>query len=403
MDLLFCYPSHVLGGAEYLFVRCAKYLSEKSPFFTVGYIDYEDGFATTQLDEKICKIRYEDGKKLYINPGSIIIAPLSLMVKLNNYFENPESLIYLFWSLSITNLTCYLGNAKFKALMVSKKKRKAIGVRLNKLIQKGVIRFMDYSNYYSVSQAFFFTSKVDYIPIAVDDFIIPVNTHMPNSGNLIFLWLGRLDHEKCNTIATFMNEIEALSYERNIELIIIGTGNSEGRLKKKASHLRYKVSFLGNKMGQELVEIIDKVDIGIAMGTSALDIAKRNRPVILEGLLNSEKEAGEVCDYICLFDSSFYDVVSPGYYTKSHISTFKRIVNKIDSNYSKTAELCSNYVYKNHLISNVGPLLEKSILEVAEKYDRSAYNDIVEISNSFGGVKSVLRDCLKRVFGKAFT
>ncbi len=394
-NVYFCYPSKTIGGAELLFFRCANYLA-KNKEMVIFYIDYIDGYCWRLMDdESINKVEYDD-KPLSILPNSVVIVPLSTLTCLDRYIKNVNEIKLLFWSISPQNLTRKIDIYKEKLFCLNKEKRKIVGTRLKKLTEQGVIRYMDYSNYYNCSKVFLFnTSQVDYLPIFVDDFnLITKDTYNRNKSKITFLWLGRLDVDKYFTVVTFINELEDLSHTTPVRLIIIGKGSVENKIKEKAKKCSIEIIFAGIKTGKELFNIIDvESDIGLAMGTSALDIAKRCKPVIVEGFLKKEYEHGQINDYLCLNELQYYDVVSPGYYDSQKGRCFKETFNNILKDYDEFSQKCFMHVYLNHMMSSVGAKLEESIYNL--NYDKSSYDSICYINmiiknNLFWKIKNYL-------------
>jgi len=347
----------------------------------VLYVDYDDGYAINLLkgNDTISHIHYEAGGKANIPEGTIVIAPLSYLPLIERVIEQPQNKKYLLWSLHPYNLVSYINLYRQRLFTIGRRKRKEIGEILLRLSKKGVIRYMDYNNYYWSSKVFSFNcGEAPYIPIYVADF----DRHRPNprkreQNELSFMWLGRLDGDKYYTIATFLNELESISADYSVTFYIVGGGNREKELRKKSRATNVNVVFTGKLVGEELTRLInEKVDIGLAMGTSALDIAKHGKPVIVEGVINKIFMANELKDYVLLSEIQHYDVVSPGYYIKDEIHPFKELVKTILSDYVQCAEACEEYVHRNHTISNVGIQLEQAISSVEVTNNQGAFEDI---------------------------
>ncbi len=402
-DVLFFYPSNILGGAELLFIKCADYLSQQTELFNVKYVDYVFGCAyKIGINEKIKLIEYKNSS-LDLKEGTIVILPLSYITYVDKFFNNIESLKFLFWSLNPTNLSRQIYFYKNSIPSVNKNNREVIGKSLRDLTENGVIRYMDYNNYFTSSKTFLFrASTIDYLPISVSDFEIKpyneIHSKYSNDGTITFLWLGRLDADKYFTIVVFLNELEKLSDIRNIQLLIVGIGNKERSIRKKCKDLSFNVEFLGKVYGKDLDDLIDKrVDIGLAMGTSALDIAKRGKPVIVEGFLNKEYAAGVINDFVCVNCLKNFDVVSPGYYDKNGGLSFKDLFDLILADYSNYAYMCEKYVYDNHSMSVIGHKLISAINRVDDSYDKKTRKDISVIR---GYIKNTILWKMKMIKNK---
>ena len=377
-DVAFCYPSRVAGGAEFLFVKCAKYLASTN-HYRVSYIDYDDGFGYKLLIEEngVEHVSYDKGKKVCLKENTIVITPLSELPLLDRHFEAPQTLKYLIWSINPFNLVSYINLHRHKLFTMGKYRRARIGKKLKELSEKGIIRYMDYNNYYWTSTVFQFSlTEYYYLPICVDDFVIPeLSPRSVTERQISFLWLGRLDIDKFNTVLTLVNELDAISNKYDIKLYIIGTGNREKEIRKRCKVSNIKVEFVGKLFGDELRNlIINKIDIGYGMGTSALDIAKLGKPVIVEGVLDHPFKSRKLKDFVLLSEIENYDVVSPGYYKQDCKRYFEDLVDCILKNYNEYALRCAEYVFNNHSMTFVGKLLENAI----EKVDSYSITDYYE-------------------------
>lgn len=390
-DVAFCYPSRVAGGAEFLFVKCAKYLASTN-HYRVSYIDYDDGFGYNLLSKgtAIEHVSYCKGKKVQLKENTIVITPLSELPLLERHFEAPQSLKYLIWSINPYNLVSYINLHRHKLFTIGEKRRARIGERLKELSEKGIIRYMDYNNYYWNSTVFNFSiNQKYYLPISVDDFSIPAITSRSFDDNSIsFLWLGRLDIDKYNTVLTLLNELDKLANKYKVTLYIVGSGKKEKELRDLSQQNNAKVIFTGPLFGDKLKDlIVNKIDIGYAMGTSALDIATFGKPVIVAGVLDYPYKAGEQKDYVLMSEIDNYDVVSPGYYRNDFNRNFNGLVDYIMMNYNECAFSCSEYVNKNHSMTSVGKLLEQAIETVGTIPSNDVYNTICEVSREINSRK----------------
>ena len=385
-NVIFCYPSKKIGGAQLLFIRCADYLSKHAEF-NIYYIDYIDGFARKELENSNVEfINYEVGKKNLLIEHSFLIVPLSYINIINDNFVLTNRNFFLFWSISPYNIVCKI---KFKNyFIISKATRKKIGNIINELSQIGVIRFMDYSNYISASKAFLFTcNNIKYLPIPIEDNnlndIINIEEKEISKSKITFLWLSRLDSDKANTLVTFMNEIESLSSDYSLVLYVAGNGNELEYLKQISSKYTYDINFLGKIYGKELDLFIDEnIDIGIAMGTSALEIAKRGKPVIVKGLLNKVFDSNQLKDYIFLHEEYGFSLGSPDFYYEGQ-NTFNNKVNQIIQDYKLISENCYNYVFKYHTLTNVGNELIDTINQISNLNSEDIISKLHLSSNYF--------------------
>lgn len=390
-EIAFCYPSRVAGGAEFLFVKCANYLAQTGQY-RISYIDYDDGFGYNLLKANtlIEHVPYEKGQRVSLREDTIVITPLNYISSLEFFFSSPQSLKYLIWSINPYNLVSAINLHRHKFFTIGKKKRTEIGKKLKELSERGIIRYMDYNNYYWNSTVFNFSINQKYfLPISVDDFSIPTITSRSFDDNSIsFLWLGRLDIDKYNTVLTLLNELDILADKYKVTLYIVGSGKKEKELRDCSRQNNAKIIFTGPLFGAELNDLIaNKIDIGFAMGTSALDIAKLGKPVIVEGVLDYPYNAGEQKDYVLLSEIENYDVVSPGYYRNDFNRDFKSLVDYIIINYDECAIACAEYVNKNHSMTSVGRQLEQALETVGAMPSNVVYDIIRDVSRDINSRK----------------
>lgn len=392
-----------MGGAELLFIRCAIFLSNNN--YTIYYIDYQNGFSRQYIDtvNKIRFIEYNDRTLLELPTNALIIMQLDTIMYFDRILSNPGSYKYLFWGINPMNLVGQIEIINGKLFSISTLKRNEIGRGITKLMRFGVIKFMDYNNLYTNSNVFNISiSDKCFLPVTIDNFEKPKVYKSTISDNCItFLWLGRLDKDKYNTIVTFMNELESFSKEHKVRLFIVGSGSMQDKLIRQSKGKSYEIGFLGRLRGAELDDIIDnKIDIGIGMGLSSLEIAKRGKPVILQGFLEKVYTSHTRFDYICLNEAKDYDVVSPGYYIKDHIYYFDELANNIIENYAFYSEACAGYVYEKFTLKSVGPLLSNSVDELFVNWNNSIYEEICLVKDYFK--ESKLKKNMRRILHKAF-
>lgn len=407
-NVIFCYPSMSIGGAQLLFIRCAKYLSSNSKF-QVFYIDYKNGFARKELkEEKVTFINYIDEEKIQLLKNSILIAPLSYIDIVNSKFKLSQNNYFFFWSIHPMNIAGKI-KRRDSFYFMTKKNRRRIGTLLKELSIIGVIKYMDYSNYLSASKVFSFNlNNIEYIPIPIDNNNIIDKNDIKKRNVLInkisFLWLSRLDSDKINTLLTFMNELEVSSKINSIVLYVVGDGTELVNLKRKSPKYNYDIVFLGKKHGNELDSFIDSnVDIGLAMGTSALEIAKRGKPVIVKGLLSKVHDAGKLNDYIFLHEEYGFSLGTPDKKDEFQ-ANFQTKLNEVIRNYDEVAIKSYEYTIENHLLTSVSSKLIDAINKVVSYDNKTVYSKINKISDVFNHdrrfkILSIFRE-LKQMYYK---
>lgn len=405
--VVFYYPSLIIGGAELLFVRCAKFLSENTNY-DVFYVDYIKGFAREELkEEKVTFINYIDGEKVQLLKNSILIAPLSYIDIVNSKFKLSQNNYFFFWSIHPMNIAGKIKRRNY--YFMSNNNRRKLGVLLKELSDIGVVKYMDFSNYLSASKVFSFDlNNIQYLPIPIDNNNIIDKNDIKKRNVLInkisFLWLSRLDSDKINTLLTFMNELEVSSKINSIVLYVVGDGTELVNLKRKSPKYNYDIVFLGKKHGNELDSFIDSnVDIGLAMGTSALEIAKRGKPVIVKGLLSKVHDAGKLNDYIFLHEEYGFSLGTPD--KKDEFQTsFQTKLTEAIRNYDEVAIKSYEYTIENHLLISVSSKLIDAINKVVSYDNKTVYSKINKISDVFNHdrrfkILSIFRE-LKQMYYK---
>ena len=380
--IIFYYPSKITGGAEYLFLRCAEYLAEHQNKYAIYIVDYEDGFLRKNASSKsISFIEYQTDTKTHIPDGAAVIVQLNILPLRSKLFvcDSTKSL-FVFWCLHILNIKSHIGRGSH--FVLSKIERKALGEHLKQLTEQNVIKYMDFGAYVVVMRDLFQPpQKFEWLQN-----IIPIDPTDPeplyqriSSEDLKFCWLGRLDAEKARNIETYMNELESLNSKMKLSLSIIGLGAKEEYLREKACHYSYPIHFVGEKRDENLdIFIKNETEIGLASGTSALEFAKRGKPVIYERVLDKIYGAGERKKYYLVSENQpKYNTLTDTLYREKDAS-FNDKVSQILKDYPTCCKTEYQYVLQyapsncaNKLMSIVEEL-SKSDMQLISKHLTSA-------------------------------
>lgn len=374
-NIFFYCLGHKIGGEQYLYIRCAKYLSLHTNY-NIYYIDFEDGFAKAQLkDFNVRFIPSTPERRNDIQNNSCVIIALSYVDSINQLFAYNSSVRFILWSLQPFNLVGkVLIKGKYNILLPLTKKSFRNSVK--HLVSDGTIQFMDYNNYYTLHKHFGLDmEKIAYLPVPIDDdFILPVSELKfirLSEDVLSFMWLSRIDHDKKHTLMTLMNELDNVNKQFPCSLIVAGDGTALEEVQDFAKKLHFPVRFTGRLFGDELNRMIDsEVDVGIGMGTSSLEIAKRGKPVIMKTVLNKTYNSRIINDYIFLHQEYGYSLGSPDFYTEGQ-GTFIQKVNELVDNYSICAESDYNYVVSSHSLNTTG----KMLIDIVEKSSNTVYDE----------------------------
>ncbi len=346
-NIVFFYPSKITGGAEYLFLRCSEYLAENQSKYNIYISDYADGFLKRNVKSpKIKFIEHQKGMLTSIPDKSLVVVQLNLLINVKEklQFDDQKTRV-LYWCLHTLNLKPnYYVNGIY---MLRRKERMQLGQVVRQLTSMNVIKFMALSTYCKVGNDLGLKAEeFSWLPnIAPINHSIAFPSIKAPDRIIRFCWLGRLDEEKAHNIATYMNEIESLSYNRKVSLSIIGLGKAETMLKEKAATLHYEISFVGEKRDDALDEFIrENVDVGLASGTSALEFSLRGKPVIIESVIPREFPAGERNSYFLTSEMEKYTISNAGNFTRTCTSTFKDKLDQILSDYETICRECFDFV-----------------------------------------------------------
>lgn len=123
-------------------------------------------------------------------------------------------------------------------------------------------------------------------------------------------WVGRVSKDfKAIPIVHLIKDIESYLTHKNlkIELTIVGDGDVIDLIKERASVSSFPISFINNIPYEDLNNyFIDKVDLLIAMGTSALDGAKIGCPTVV--ITPVRPNDPERVEYRWIYDSVGYSL-----------------------------------------------------------------------------------------------
>ncbi len=364
-EIVFYNPSNSLGGAELLFSRLADRLADKG--VSIYYVDYSSGYARTNYNgTKVKFIIKDDSHKILLPIGSTVILPANYIFHVKSLITNYTDLHFVFWMVHPLNVISNLFLFKHITLLAPRV-RKIVGRQLKELTDSGALFFMDYSTYITNSNFFDFKlSKRCYLPIPIE---IPLEPIVFNKQTPIdFLpfriaWLGRIDGDKYRSIELIIMELESYSQTSSIEFYIIGIGSELDRLKDLASKMNFPIYFTGKLVNTDLKDFIaNKVDLGVAMGTSALEIAKLRKPVVMIDLYDKKYKANTI-KYSLLHQIYEYSLGSlyPLLDGEKRNYRFKDVMDLVLNDYDHYADLDYQYVKQNHDIDNVTLLLYNKI------------------------------------------
>lgn len=371
-NITFFYPGRKVGGAEFLFIRLAKYIS-RNYGLDVYVIDYRDGFSRSQITEKdIHFIDYEEGKLVHVDYPTHLITPVSCLLRVKNELVLNEKSIILLWVLHPYNLL---------SLFPFMSRYQSLRVELIKLINKflffedqskirNAIRYLERTHalYFMDSACFTFNQylfdlngeEVRYLPITNLDKTLEARSEIVNQNEMNVGWLGRISDEKAYSLLNVIENADVYSarHARKIVFHIIGEGPKENLIKgyrKKSENL--EILFLGTKLGDELDRYLaNRIDVLFAMGTSCFEGAQLKLPTVLVGPTFQRMKRDY--RYKWLSDTEGYSL--GGYANKENNPySFEEIMNEIYIRNRKGIIGQMNYRYyvDNHSITKVSEML----------------------------------------------
>jgi len=225
--------------------------------------------------------------------------------------------------------------------------------------EKGGIHFMCYRNFLTNKDLFSLNFSPDYlpIPIKIDK---PIN-YIKNKNHLC--WISRLDNDKTNILKLLIDDV--IQYNNNnidkLTLHIIGDGNSVEYVKKITSGYNNYFLLPGILSGNQLSEYLinNQIQIGFAMGTSALEFASRKiATVLVPSTTEKDFYFNKRSRYLWIYDSYGYDVaVERFHFNDKILCSFDEIMNGKNNN----DVLSYEYVLHTHSENIIFPKLMAKI------------------------------------------
>ena len=138
-NIMFMMPSDHLGGAQLLFIRCARELSEH---YNVFYVDYRDGISHTILENEVRFVDYMDGGRVTVPDNTLVIYPLGNIVDIKQKFLfDKKNVTFLLWAIHPNGFTRHYYMKKMVLLDIVTKKKLCKCVK--RLSEMRIIQYMD--------------------------------------------------------------------------------------------------------------------------------------------------------------------------------------------------------------------------------------------------------------------
>jgi len=374
MKIVFFYPSYVVGGAEYLFVRLAEYLSCNHECYIV---DYSDGIyrKLCKSDTKVNFIKYKENFNL--PPDSYILTyPNTMYQLLNNRSIMQEEYKIIFWAVHPDNFQTLIFTKKiFPGYFIKKIFYKLIQQTINALINKRSLVIMDGGIIQRYNELYAMPKNLTYdfcpIPVIVEDNL----KYMKKVNSVIkCVWLGRLSEEKVFSLLKVIEDINN-NITKEVEFDIIGEGKFKKLLYNLKLNSNIKLNFLGT-ITNNLDSILLNYDILFGMGTSVLEGAKLGIPSILVDPSYDSLPSDYLYKWIFDTDDFVLGCFLPNPYSDKNTLTMNDIFANITDLEKKRyiSGKCYEYVLENHSLSNIANKIVEAL-----KITNLRMNDIKEL------------------------
>ncbi|MDN3587285.1 hypothetical protein QWY86_11440 [Pedobacter aquatilis] len=365
-SVTFFYPSNILGGAEFLFLRMASVLIDKYNI-DVNYVDYEEGFAKNyeQRNVKINFIEYKRYRNQTALPeNTLVVAPLSSLLDVSTYLKVNQAHV-LFWSIHPAGLIEFF-NELYRRIFLkfSVLDKLKVGRIIKILNDHNAINFMDRPNFEYQERVFNLRNiHPTYLPIPLDE--------KKNTGNIIQYstinlgWVGRLSEDK---IYSLLNILQCCNIflENNpkdqIQFHIIGAGSKYDLIKELIISERLEIIHQTNLDGYKLQNYLSaNIHVLFAMGTSALEGASLNIATLL---VDFSYKAFRTNNFRWLYEAEGYSLGDPFDIDRIYNNTFDFIIDQIKtSNIKFYASKCHQYFNNNHSLD----IIAKRFLVAVDK------------------------------------
>lgn len=291
--LTFFYPVRTIGGAQLAFARIARDFAQR-PGWRVVLVDFENGFIRRMLTEWAVDFEYlpyqVGGPRVDVGDTTLFLSYGGVPHDLRALRASPASRVIL-WSLFPQAILAY-----FRFGFVYKRLPIAVRAELCRLVEprrwrqiraftgdlerSGALLYMDGPNATFPASIGLPALVTKYLPVPIVD--QPVSAPQW-SDRLSLAWLGRLAHDKANTVCAMLELCSAYATAEGeeIDFHIIGDGPATARLREFEAPGMRKF-FPGVLQGRALDEYVAQhVKVGYAMGTSLLEFAMRGVPTLV--------------------------------------------------------------------------------------------------------------------------
>lgn len=292
-NLVFVFPSRSVGGVSTLFVRIVNYINTHHGIEYKAYIaDYLSGYSYGLVEDKYRIIVEDSSLRMRVPDNSILWFQHSTNFRLFDNI-NGANLRCVFWNLHVNNslvdipiLTNFIRKRPFSKAFRWFTKIPIVNYSYtdltNYLALKDGLVFMENS----IKEFLTMTSKslnikdCPRVPLYFPIFDKTINYSFNKKKGLSVLYLGRLVDFKVGPLVSLMNDLVSLNFDK-VNLFVVGNGPLKNYLKELSYQLGLQTTFLDELNQSEIKAVVKKfkINLGVAMGTSILELINIGIPV----------------------------------------------------------------------------------------------------------------------------
>lgn len=355
---MFPVTNNVMGGVQMLLINLIPYIV-KNKLASVRLYDYSTGLVKSELD-RLNVTGYEFvnldgsgwkipnmGNEVFIlTNGTFWFYPFFFQKK-DNVFCVKWDVFYPYWQT--------LG--KFKNINIPFLKEKSLSL----LNEKSGVFFMEKNglDFFHKNNLLMDKGLELVVPVPVN--LKKVNLFLKNMINLSsevnIAYIGRAVDWKMYPVRKIIKDLEAIGLNVNLHIYTNDTNVFSSFIGSvgKSIVIHYKEGFWGHKLEKDLID--SEINLGLSMGTAALDLARLGIPTLLADY--SYSEFPDHYKYRYLFDSVVGSLGEEASEMSSYDLRLSLAEILLDFDAVKLSEKSISYVEENHSISVIASKLIK--------------------------------------------
>mgnify|MGYP000933840253 CR=1 FL=1 len=359
------------GGAHTLYLDLAAYIADNFEEYQTYYINYyypevERDYINSKL--KICNVQTVDYNRFEDATFFVSLNYLGYLLAKIKHLKNAKICVYFFHP----DIFTWYSDQFFKL------GKKPIDI-LSVIAKNDAYAFMDKSNYLSIARKISEPLEKTYVPVTMRYFEQPklqAKRKRVKKDEINIGWLGRLDMDKVYTITNLADNLLALDSSSVINFHIVGDGTAKKAINIQKYSPQIRFIFTSYLYGEERdLYIRENFDIGVAMGVSALDIARVGVPTVIP-IVSPKRFRND--DFVYLFDTDGYSL---GWSAEDK--------SDIDSKFYCLEEIIDD-IYTNGLKTQIGSKCKK----FAEN-EFSVKNGALNLLNAIERTNLTVEECLR--------